>query len=249
LATITDTLRDAFDSSAHGISAAALVADSAYVGNNVTIYPAVCVGPRCIIMDGAVLGRIPIANKTITRAVRSEFRELAIGEDTIVGCNSVLYTGSRFGKRVMIGDLTSVREGSEIADDVVIGRGVMLLANCCIGARSRIQDQAHIVGNMVVEEDVFIGMGVITTNDNDVYITRFGGGAAELKPPRVRRFAVIGAGATILPGVEIGEGAMVAAGAVVTRDVPAWTIAAGVPARMTRRVPEDWRRQVESASK
>jgi acetyltransferase-like isoleucine patch superfamily enzyme len=55
----------------------------------------------------------------------------------------------------------------------------------------------------------------------------------------IRRFAVIGPNATLLPGVEIGEGAFVAAGAVVTKDVPPWTMVAGVPARHFRDIPAE----------
>lgn len=233
----------------NSISAQAFVAASARLGNYVTIHPKVCVGDDCVVMDGAVLGRLPMANRTVTRAVTREFAELSLGDGTIIGCNSVIYTGSRIGKGVLINDLTSIREGCAIDDDVVIGRGVMILYGCRIGARSRIQDQAHIVGNMVIEEDVFIGMAVTTTNDNDVYLTRFGLAKPDLKPPMVRRFAVIGAGATILPGVEIGEGALVAAGAVVTRNVPAWTVVAGVPARRTRDIAPELRRQIEARGK
>ena len=62
--------------------------------------------------------------------------------------------------------------------------------------------------------------------------------------PVLRRYAAVGAGATILPGVEIGEGALVGAGAVVTRDVAPWTIVMGVPARVREPVPDAWRRQI-----
>jgi len=227
----------------------AKLAESVYIGNFVTIYPRVDVGRRCIIMDGAVIERPPIANPTITRIVSNSFLAFSIDEDSIVGCNSVIYTDNRIGKRVLIGDLSSIREGCTIGDDVVIGRGVMLLYNCKIGARSRIQDQTHLVGNMVIEEDVFIGMGVTTTNDNNVYLTRFGFAKPDQKGPVIRRFAVIGAGATILPGVEIGRGSIVAAGAVVTRDVPAWTVAAGVPAHHMKNVPREWRKQIETIVK
>lgn len=228
----------------NSISTDSFVAPTARLGNFITIHPKVHISDECIILDGAVLGRLPIANRTVTRAVPRDYSELAIGAGTLIGANSVIYTGSRIGKGVLINDLTSIREGCTIEDDVVIGRGVMILYGCHIGARSRIQDQAHIVGNMIIEEDVFIGMAVTTTNDNDVYLTRFGLAPTDLKPPIVRRFAAIGAGATILPGIEIGEGAFVAAGAVVTRNVPAWTIVAGVPARHVREVAPAMREQI-----
>lgn len=242
-------LNDATLTQVTAVSPDSTLAATARLGNFVTIHPKVRVGENCVVMDGAILGRLPMANRTVTRAVPRDYSELFIGDGTIIGCNTVIYTGSRIGNDVLINDLTSIREGCVINDEVVIGRGVMILYNVKIGARSRIQDQAHIVGEMIVEEDVFIGMAVTTTNDNEVYLTRFGLAKAELKPPLIRRFAVVGAGATILPGIEIGEGAVVAAGAVVTHHVPAWTIVAGVPARHLRDIPPALRRQITARGK
>jgi acetyltransferase-like isoleucine patch superfamily enzyme len=228
------------------ISEGAIIAPSAYIGNHVTIYPRVRVGEEAIILDGAVLGRLPISNATSTRPIPNDFSDLTIGAGSIIGCNSVIYTGSRIGSQVLIGDQASLREGSEIGDQVIIGRGVQMLYECKIGNRSRIQDQVHLVGNLVVEEDVFIGMGVMTSNDNNVYLARFGLTGLDLHGPIIRRFAVIGTGAVLLPGVEIGTGAMVAAGAVVTRNVAPWTVVAGIPAQYLKDIPSDWREQIES---
>lgn len=224
----------------------AIIDDSVYLGNHVTVYPMVDIGPDSVVMDGAVVGRLPLSNANTTRPVLREFQRLSIGAGSIIGCNAVLYTGSRLGEKVLVGDLASIREGCTIGDGVIIGRGVMVLYQCQIGSHSRIQDQAHLVGNMIIEEDVFIGMHVTTTNDNDVYLTRFGLKPLDLRGPIVRRGAVIGAGATLLPGVQVGEGSIVAAGAVVVRDVPAWTVVAGVPARHLRDIAVDWRRRIEA---
>lgn len=226
------------------IAEGAHVGDNTYVGHGSTLYPGAEVGADCIVLDGAVLGRPPIPNGTTTRAVVSRFGRLSIGDGSIVGAQAVLYTDASFGKRVLIGDLASVREGCDVGDGVVLGRGVMVLYNCRIGRFTRVQDQAHLVGNMLIEEHVFIGMSVVTTNDNEVYRSRFGLCATEQRGPTIRRLAAVGAGATILPGIEIGEGALVGAGAVVTRDVPAWTIVTGVPARELRAVPDAWRQQL-----
>jgi acetyltransferase-like isoleucine patch superfamily enzyme len=149
----------------------------------------------------------------------------------------------------LIGDLASIREGCSVGNHAIIGRGVMMLYNCVVGAFTRVQDQAHLVGDMHIEEHVFIGMQVVTTNDNDVYLRRFGlETPTASRGPSIRRYAAVGAGATLLPGVEIGEGALVAAGAVVTRDVAPWTIVAGIPARVMRPVPPDWRERVVDAA-
>ena len=236
------------------VAEGAVVGQEAFVGNGATLYPGVRVGDGCVVLDGAVLGRIPISNGTTTRPVESAFGSLTVGADSIVGANAVLYTNSTFGERVLIGDLASIREGCEVGDRAVLGRGVMVLYNCRIGPFARVQDQAHLVGDMLVEEHVFVGMEVVTTNDNDVYLTRFGIPTEGLTDggrggPILRRFAAVGSGATILPGVVVGEGALVAAGAVVTKDVPAWTIVAGVPARVMRPVPEEWRQLVRDSAR
>jgi UDP-2-acetamido-3-amino-2,3-dideoxy-glucuronate N-acetyltransferase len=82
---------------------------------------------------------------------------------------------------------------------------------------------------------VFVGPGVITTNDNTMARQP---GDAPLEGPRLGRASRIGGGAVICPGVEIGEEAYVAAGAVVTADVPPRTLVMGVPARQVRTVPD-----------
>jgi len=233
-----------------GASRGPVIAEGAHVGRDchlghgAVLYPGVAIGDECIILDCAVLGRIPISNGTTTRPISSGFGRLAIGDGTIIGAGAVIYTAATLGKRVLIGDLASIREGSRVDDGAIIGRGTMLLYDCIVGRFSRIQDQAHLVGNMIVEEHVFIGMGVVATNDSDVYLSRFGINSTPPRGPVVRRLAAVGAGATILPGIEIGEGAFVAAGSVVTHDIEPWTIVMGVPARAVRTVPNEWRTAV-----
>ena len=87
-----------------------------------------------------------------------------------------------------------------------------------------------------MEDDVFVGPGVMTTNDDTM--ARCGPGY-ELRGPILRRACRVGAGVVLTPGVEIGEEAFVGAGAVVTRDVPARSVAFGVPARVVGTVPDE----------
>jgi acetyltransferase-like isoleucine patch superfamily enzyme len=206
------------------------------LGHHVTIYPGVVVGDGVRILDGAVLGRPPLTAGNTTRRIPAEPGPLVVGAGSIVGANAVLYAGSRLGARVLIGDLASIREGCDVADDVVLGRGVLLMYDTRIGARTRVIDGAILTGNMEIEEDVFIGPGVLTVNDNDVYRTRFGLAPWSVKGPCIRRWALIGTGANLAAGITVGEGAIVAPGAVVTHDVADWTIVAGVPARYVRDV-------------
>lgn len=240
-----------FTRTSGGVSIAdgARVEEGTFVGNGVTLYPGVQIASGCVVMDGAVIGRIPISNASTTRPIQSAFGTVTVGPGSIIGANSVLYTDVQLGEQVLVGDLASIREGCTVGNRAIIGRGVMMLYNCVVGAFTRVQDQAHLVGDMRVEEHVFIGMQVVTTNDNDVYLRRFGlDTPTASRGPSIRRYAAVGAGATLLPGIEIGEGALVAAGAVVTRNVEPWTIVAGIPARVMRPVPPEWRARVLEAA-
>jgi acetyltransferase-like isoleucine patch superfamily enzyme len=200
------------------------------IGCNVTIYPGVTIEDGCRIFDGAVIGRPPVSAGNTTRPLPTDLQPLTIGAGSIIGANAVLYSGTSIGRRVLIGDLASIREGCTLADHVVVGRGTMVMYATSIGARTRIIDGAILAGNMTIEEDVFIGPGVNSVNDNDVYLKRFGLIPFEVQGPTIRRFALIGAGANISGGLVIGMGAIVAPSAMVTRDVPDWSIVAGVPA-------------------
>jgi acetyltransferase-like isoleucine patch superfamily enzyme len=119
-----------------------------------------------------------------------------------------------------------IREGTEIGDSVLIGTNSIVENNCKIGNNVSIQSNAYIPTNTTIRDFVFIGPNVCLTNDK--YPARI---KADLVGPTIEKGATVGANATILPGIRIGEGSMVAAGAVVTKDVTPWKIAIGVPAK------------------
>ena len=234
------------DARGRAISPLAEIAEGVKIGNHVTIYPGVKIGRGTVIMDNSILGKVPVATETISREVESRFSELFIGEDCVIHSNAVIYTGTTIGRNALIGDHCSIREDCRLGDGIVIGRGVMMLYDCHIGDYTRIHDNACLVGDTIIEEHVFISLGVTMTNDNDVYMTRFGLHEPAIKGPTVRKYAVIGANATLLPAVEIGTGSIVAAGAVVTKDVAPWTAVAGVPARHFKDIPDEWRQMIIS---
>jgi acetyltransferase-like isoleucine patch superfamily enzyme len=219
-----------------------VLGDDITLGNNVTVYPGVQLGDGCTVMDGVVLGRPPKTAGNNNRPLPPP-GPLIIGPGTIIGANAVLYCGSTIGPQVLIGDLVTMREGCALAERVVIGHGVTLQFDVRVGARSRISAGCLLV-DMLVEEDVFFGLGVNTFNDHEVYTSRFGLTPPNVGGPVVRRFALIGTGATLAGGAEVGEGAIVAPAAMVTRDVPAWHVVAGVPARVVRPVEDEAREQI-----
>ena len=156
------------------------------IGNNVTIYPQVSIGEGCRILDGVVLGRLPLSTGNVIRPLPDEHLPLHVGAGSVIGCNSILYTGVTLGEKVLICDSSNIREGSVLEDHVFLARCVMVNSNNHIGSRTRVMDSTYLAGNMVVEEDVFIGMGVISSNDPNVYLSRFGFGKHHFQGPTIR---------------------------------------------------------------
>lgn len=131
--------------------------------------------------------------------------------------------------------------GCTIGDETKIGAFVEIQKNASVGTRCKISSHTFICEGVVIENEVFIGHGVMFTNDKFPRATNQDGSLQtdtdwHVEPTRVKSRASIGTNATILCGITIGEGALVAAGAVVTKDVPAYAVVAGVPARVIGQV-------------
>lgn len=149
----------------------------------------------------------------------------------------------RLGRGVVIRhpDLVNLY-GCQVGDETKIGAFVEIQKNATIGSLCKISSHTFICEGVEIEDEVFVGHGVMFIND--AYPRATSGGALQTEadwrivPTRVRKGASIGSGAVIMCGVTIGERAMVGAGAVVTHDVPADAVVAGVPARLHSRPQE-----------
>jgi len=129
--------------------------------------------------------------------------------------------------------------GCQIGNDTKIGAFVEIQKHAIVGSQCKISSHTFICEGVVIEDAVFVGHGVTFINDSYPRATNSGGGLQseadwKVEPTRVKRGASIGSGSTILSKVVIGENAIVGAGSVVTRDVPANAIVAGNPARVLR---------------
>jgi acetyltransferase-like isoleucine patch superfamily enzyme len=210
------------------------VGEGVRFGCHVVVHPGTVLGDGCQIGDHAVLGKPPAlaAHSTAMRDVPAPL-ELAPG--ATVGAGAVLLAGARVGEGAIVGDQSFVRERAVVGPGSAIGRGSALENDVTIGARVRVQTGVYLTAFCEVEDDVFVGPGACTTNDDTM------GRHGPEQPPRgarLRRACRIGGGVVLCPGVEVGEEAFVAAGAVVTRDVPARSVIVGVPGRPVREVPE-----------
>jgi len=131
--------------------------------------------------------------------------------------------------------------GCEIGDETKIGAFVEIQKGVRVGQRVKVSSHTFICEGVTIEDEVFIGHGVMFINDKYPRASNQDGslqteGDWELIPTLVKRRASIGSNATILCGLNIGEGAVIGAGSVVTKDVPPFTIVAGNPARVIRKI-------------
>jgi len=164
------------------------------------------------------------------------FPGVTIGDGAVLRSGGIIYSDVTIGNDFQCGHNILIRENTVIGNNVTVGTFSVIEGSSRIGNDVRIQSLVFIPTHTEIGNGIFLGPNVVLTNDR--YPPT---GKPELKGPILEDFAVIGANSTILPGVRIGIGAAVAAGSVVTKDVPAGKMALGVPATV-RDMPKEMRR-------
>jgi acetyltransferase-like isoleucine patch superfamily enzyme len=207
------------------------------IGNHVVFHDDTVVGDGVRIDDHAVLGKLPMRAASSATTKDAAFPPLTVGDGCIVGTAVVLYRGLKLGRRCLVADCATVREEVTIGDRTIVGRGVTVENECTIGRFVKLESECYITAYSTIEDRVFIAPGVITSNDN--FVGRTEERKKHFKGVTVKKGGRVGAGTVILPGKTIGEDAMVAAGSVVTRDIPPRKLAMGSPARVVRDVPTE----------
>lgn len=213
------------------------IAENIIIQNNVIIHSNTQIGNHTKILDETILGRVPIGTGSIERKVEDNLGDLQIGSGCVIGVAATIYKGTYIADNVLIADNASIREECLIDDGCVISRGVTINYNTKVGKRTKIMDLTHITGDMVIEDDVFVSVGVTSTNDNTMGRSQYG--EDHVKGPVIRKFATIGGGACLLPGVEVGENAIIGMGSVVSKSIPCKKVAMGIPAKVIKAVAVD----------
>jgi UDP-2-acetamido-3-amino-2,3-dideoxy-glucuronate N-acetyltransferase len=217
------------------VSPGAQLGDGVRVDAGAVIHDDVVLQDGCLVESNAVLGKHPRLRRGSSAASQEALGPLVVGEGTTVCCGAVVYAGATVGPGVILGDQCQVRERAIVGPGSVVGRGSTVDFDARLGERVLIQTGVYVTGGSLVEDDVFLGPGVQMANDNTMGRHPSG---EELRGPVVRRAARVGTGAVLLPGIEIGAEAFVAAGAVVARNVAPREVVMGVPARAVRQVPD-----------
>jgi len=184
--------------------------------------------------DGALLGDFVIIGEPPRGRAEGELATV-LGPHAIIRSHTVIYAGNRIGANFQTGHGALVREENEIGDDVSIGSHAIVEHHVVIRSGARLHSNVFVPEYSVLEEGCWLGPNVVVTNAR---YPRSRSVKSELRGAHIMRGAKVGANATLLPGVTIGENALVGAGAVVVRDVPAGAVVAGNPARVIKQITE-----------
>jgi len=203
----------------------------------VVIHAGSVIGNNVRIDDNTVIGKLPMKAALSAVTQDQELDPCIIADDCIIGTMVVVYRGCVIGKKVLVADLASLRENVEVGEYTIIGRGVTVENKVKIGSRCKLETEAYITALSEIGDGCFIAPEVTFTNDN--FLGRTKDRFKYHKGVTMMRGSRIGANVTVLPGLTLGEDALVAAGSVVTRDVPARKLVMGAPARVLRDVPAE----------
>jgi acetyltransferase-like isoleucine patch superfamily enzyme len=192
------------------------------------VHPNVQLGAGCVVGDFVIIGEPP-------RGAAPGDLATVIGPGATIRSHSVIYAGNVIGARFQAGHGALLRESNTIGDDVSVGSHSVVEHHVTIQHRARVHSMAFVPEYSTLEDGSWVGPGAKLTNTPHPLCPDV---AQCIVGPTVARGAKIGGNATILPGVRIGEDALVGAGAVVTRDVPPRAVVAGNPARVIKGIED-----------
>lgn len=198
------------------------IGENSYIDSNTIIRSGVTLGANVFIGSSNIIGEHTMDFFTDRN---SHGHPLIIGKDALIRSGSIIYAGSRIGDGFQTGHQVVIREKAEIGDHVSIGTLSDIQGNCRLGNYVRLHSNVHIGQLSQVDDFVWIFPYVVLTNDPTPPSESFVG-------VHVRSFAIVATAAIIMPGLVIGQDALVGAGAIVTKSVPNYAVAVGNPAKV-----------------
>ena len=159
-----------------------------------------------------------------------DFLESTFKGSYLIRLGTIIYPDVIMGDKFVTGNNAIIRSNTILGDNCLVGTNAVIEGKCNIGDNVKLQTGVYVTLYTTIEDDVFMGPYSVTTNDKYMIY----GNGDKLIGPTIKKGARIGANATLLPGVTIGENAVVGSGAVVTKDVPTNTVVMGNPASIGR---------------
>ncbi|MFH1046617.1 MAG: DapH/DapD/GlmU-related protein [Candidatus Omnitrophota bacterium] len=155
-----------------------------------------------------------------------------IGAGAVIRSNTVIYESTTIGAQLQTGHNAVIREENKIGANFNIWNNSTIDYGCVIGNNVKVHCNVYVAQYTTIEDNVFLAPGVIIANDRHPICARC------MKGPTIKKGARIGVNATLLPQIIIGENALVGAGSVVTKDVPAGAVVVGAPAKVVAKVKD-----------
>lgn len=218
------------------IESGVVIGKGSRIGDFVIIHADTRIGEKVTIGDATVIGKNPM-RAAISTLKPVELPPAEIGNGCMIGSLVSIYRGTKLGEGVLVADLASVREDVEVGKRTIVGRGVAIENDTRIGKYVKIETNAYVTAHTIVEDRCFIAPMVTMTNDN--FLGRTEERFKYTKGPHLKKGARVGANAILMPGVVVGEDAVVGAGSLVKRDVPPRKVVAGVPAGIIKDTPKE----------
>lgn len=211
--------------------------DDCQVGHGAVLHADSRIGNQVRIDDYVVVGKWPLRAVNSILKPTQQLDPAVIANRCMIGTHATVYRGAALAEAILVADQATIRERVVVGEFTIVGRGVVVENDCTVGRYCKLETESYITAYSTLEDRVFVAPQVATSNDNFVGRTeeRF----QHFKGVTVKRGGRIGVGSVILPGKTIGEDSLVAAGSVVSHDVPARKIVLGQPAREFRPVPEE----------
>lgn len=213
------------------------------IGKNVSFGPNVILYDNVRISDGTIIGPGVIIGEPTIEAYREDGYKnpaTSIGRDCIIRSGTVIYAGCKLGPGTTTGHYAFLRERTVCGEKCSFGTFFTSDGDVTVGDRSRFHYYSHICKKAKIGDDVWLFPQVLLLNDPHPPCGKC------MEGPTLKNRVIIGSGATVVPGVTLGEGAIVAACSLVTKDVPAGMLAMGSPASIVKKASEIECKKVKS---